>query len=46
LETRTNGDTWQRLPERGVQLLHPGQQAITWLKEGNQLVYYQPPTRE
>jgi hypothetical protein len=46
LETRTNGDTWQRLPERGVQLLRPGQQAITWLKEGNQLVYYQPPTRE
>lgn len=43
-ETRTNGDTWQRLPERGVQLLHPWQQAITWLKEGNQLVYYQPPT--
>jgi hypothetical protein len=45
-ETSTNGDTWQRLPERGVQLLHPGQQAITWLKAGNQVVYYQPPPKE
>jgi hypothetical protein len=44
-ETSTNGDTWQRLPERGVQLLHPWQRAITWLKSANQVVYYQPPTK-
>jgi hypothetical protein len=45
-ETRTNGETWQRLPARGVHLLHPGHQAMTWLAAGNQIVYYQPPTKE
>jgi hypothetical protein len=46
LETNTNGNIWQRLPERGVQLLHPWQQAMTWLKAGNQLVYHQPSTAD
>jgi hypothetical protein len=46
LETSTNGEAWQHLPDRNVQLLHPCQKAITWLKAGNQLVYYQPPTKE
>jgi hypothetical protein len=45
-ETRTNGEAWQRLPARGVHLLHPGPQAMTWLAAGNQLVYYQLPTKE
>ncbi|RZL14856.1 MAG: hypothetical protein EOO62_04380 [Hymenobacter sp.] len=45
-ETHTNGEAWQRLSVRGVQLLHPYHQAITWLAAGNQVVYYQPPLKE
>lgn len=44
-ETHDNGEAWQALPDSGVQTMHPWQKAITWLKEGNQLVYYQPLTK-
>lgn len=41
LETRNNGEAWQPLPGGGVQAMHVCQKAITWLKEGNELIYHQ-----
>lgn len=43
-ETRNNGEVWQHLPVSDVRTLHAKQGAITWLKEYNQLIYYQPTT--
>lgn len=46
LETRTNGETWHPLAKPVVHRLHPVPQGITWLQEGNQLVFYPTPGKQ
>jgi hypothetical protein len=46
LETRTNGETWHPLARSVVHRLHPVPQGITWLQEGNQLVFYPTPEKQ